>query len=890
MRMTCLFHEILPFCLRMGWREIRRIGTNAVQNAMLIGWLLASTVGQAQISDEGKARSRMKKGKWNQAQQALQKGFRKDSLNTEIHYLYAEFYFSKENPRFNIDSAYRFSLSAIRAYTLAPPRQKERMKRIPLDSMVLLGQRQQIDSAAFERAKSISTEKSYQDFIDRFAFASQINAAIELRDEEAFLDALKVNTYSAFQTYVSKYPDSHRAKEAHNRYEKLLFEDKTRDGKLKHFELFLQNYPSSKYRTEAEQQIFEISTAGGDPESFKEFLQKYPDSGFKKKSLDILHHILKESGIKEFFAVENDSLQQALALEQGYWVAIMKNGKFGFMDQQGREVIAPQYHSVDEEYICGDIRTDFLITSEGVIARNGKNIFEGKPESVINLGFGFLKVTDSVCAHIVHKSGFRFVVPCLENARLVANRFVAVQVTGKWGLVAFNGRELLSPQFDDITSIQNIIIFNKGGRKSVKTHEQVATLADRNPFTETMVFDDVKELDPGRYLVWNGALTGLLNSHLEFIVPFDRHTITKTPYGYKTEKNGKFTVTGVSQDIGQQTFNKVTFYENWLQLEDDQGKKLLNLTSKKIAQAGYDSLWFSNHAAWMLKSDSLIVMLRSGTMHGFSAQTNIQFIKGPDSVAHFYSVEKNKKTVYELMTGQKLFQIEFDEIEFLGHQVFQISRGGKRGLVGMDGKTILPAEYTIILATQKNYASLFKDKKFGLYDLKNRKLIKAAFERNVIPFQEDVFVAFKDGYYGFIGADSKPFGKFEFDEVQVWSDSVALVKKNFLWHVYGIFTGKIFLDKIRDYKAVLNSRNEKIYIYHRENAYGVVSTSQGILIPATFSDIVNVGSDDEPLYFTEKNVEEAGIYVVIYYDHASKLIRRQVFEKEEYDKIYCQDR
>jgi hypothetical protein len=42
-----------------------------------------------------------------------------------------------------------------------------------------------------------------------------------------------------------------------------------------------------------------------------------------------------------------------------------------------------------------------------------------------------------------------------------------------------------------------------------------------------------------------------------------------------------------------------------------------------------------------------------------------------------------------------------------------------------------------------------------------------------------------------------------------------------------------------------------------------------------------------PLYFTEKQVEEAGIYVVIYYDKDGRQLRKQVFETDEYEKIYC---
>jgi len=51
--------------------------------------------------------------------------------------------------------------------------------------------------------------------------------------------------------------------------------------------------------------------------------------------------------------------------------------------------------------------------------------------------------------------------------------------------------------------------------------------------------------------------------------------------------------------------------------------------------------------------------------------------------------------------------------------------------------------------------------------------------------------------------------------------------------------------------------------------------------------ITNLGSEDEPLYFTAKEVEEAGIVVVIYYNKDGKLLRKQVYEDEEYAHIIC---
>ena len=114
-----------------------------------------------------------------------------------------------------------------------------------------------------------------------------------------------------------------------------------------------------------------------------------------------------------------------------------------------------------------------------------------------------------------------------------------------------------------------------------------------------------------------------------------------------------------------------------------------------------------------------------------------------------------------------------------------------------------------------------------------------------------------------------------------------MVKQNFQWIIYNIIEKKIIADKIRDFTWLRNSDEEKLIIYHQENSYGVISNTRGIVLPATYSDIVNLGSDTVPFYFTEKHVEEASIYVVIYYDESGKLIKRQVFEIDDYERIFC---
>jgi hypothetical protein len=125
-------------------------------------------------------------------------------------------------------------------------------------------------------------------------------------------------------------------------------------------------------------------------------------------------------------------------------------------------------------------------------------------------------------------------------------------------------------------------------------------------------------------------------------------------------------------------------------------------------------------------------------------------------------------------------------------------------------------------------------------------------------------------------------------EVTPWSDSVIWVKRNFHWTLLNFLTKEIIIDRIRDFSWIRKSNEENLALIHRENYYGIISNRKGLLIPPKFHEIINLGTPELPFYFTEKGVEEADIYVVIYYNQYGKLVRRQAYEEEEYDRIYCE--
>jgi hypothetical protein len=274
----------------------------------------------------------------------------------------------------------------------------------------------------------------------------------------------------------------------------------------------------------------------------------------------------------------------------------------------------------------------------------------------------------------------------------------------------------------------------------------------------------------------------------------------------------------------------------------------------------------------------------------FSKDFKIDFIKSKDSVLYFFSESKNKKTVFDIASGVKLFTTEFDRIESITATVFLVTRKNKMGLLSRQGKIILPTEYDVIVKGKTEFASLYKNKKFGLLDLKRNKLIKTLYDKNLVALNENLLAASEGQLYGLIGWNGKPLTAFEFDEIQPWIGDIVWAKKNSMWQLYDFRTHKIVIDKVKEYKLSQSIKGEQLAFIQRENLFGVISSTKGIIIPSTFSSVVNIGTEEYPLYFTHKEVEEAGVHVAIYYDKDGKFLRKQVYEEDDFERIFCEGR
>ncbi len=829
----------------------------------------------------------LQRQKWQRAHELLTKALAKDSLNVTAKYVLAQYFFSEENPAFNLDSAYDQVAGAINDFQNTPPKHRERLRRFPLDSALLIDLREKIETAAFNHTKDMKTLDAWIKFIGRFTQSSSMHLAVASRDSIAYQDAVRVNTYQSFQYFFNNYPDAAQVHDAKKEYEKLLFEAKTSDQTLSSFETFLSEYPQSPYRPLAENTIFEYRTSSAETNAFINFIRSNPQSPLVKKAKNILFHLIPEQdrSLKWPSDFTNDSLRTVMKLEQAVLAPVFRNKKFGFMDSEGREIISPQVDSLDQSYLCGNIQEDIISLPGMIIAKNGACLWNKNVTSMDDIGSGYLLVEVDGCKSVIHKTGFEIGESCIDDAKILSGKFIAIQKNGRWSIWTFTGRRLLA-NIDDVFFIKDVAVIIRNDSIKLTSAETLASLPTPESGAVQPEYDEARSMNNDLILVKKGDDTGLVDQSLNEFIPLKQQTLSSFYSGViATDSTGAqiHNYAGKKSEIFQQVLSR----DPWLAVKDSLWKFIDPTTMQTLPQA-YDTIVPHGLFAAGFKKDSVHIFF---SLHKFRKElksNSMEFMPGEDASGFLIVQHNDTKTVFN-NDGQKLFSVKFDKIQYAGEDLFIVHKKEKKGLLTTTGKLLLPVEYDAIGTVNNGLVSLLKSMQFGLFDCNTRKKIPTQYSKNPVPYNKKIITCYKDGQLGFIDWSNKPLSKFEFNEIQFWNDTTALVKKNSEWMLYEISSKKILLDKIKDFKFIQNTPSDKLAIIYQDFNHGVIHNRRGTIIPTTFSYIVNVGSSDKPLYFTEKHVTEASVFVVIYYNGQGKMLRKEIYDQEDYDKIYCDE-
>ena len=122
------------------------------------------------------------------------------------------------------------------------------------------------------------------------------------------------------------------------------------------------------------------------------------------------------------------------------------DGKWGYIDKEGKEVVSPKY----------ELSRDFseglaMVYADGkyvYIDKEGKEVLSPKYERAYDFSEGLARVEADGKYGYIDKEGKEVLSPKYEDAGGFSEGLAAVKVDGKWGYIDKEGKEILRPKYE----------------------------------------------------------------------------------------------------------------------------------------------------------------------------------------------------------------------------------------------------------------------------------------------------------------------------------------------------------------------------------------------------------------------------------------------------------
>ncbi|MCS7004601.1 MAG: WG repeat-containing protein [Cytophagales bacterium] len=850
------------------------------------------------------------KGFFQKTKKILEKTLAKDSSHLTALHLYSLYYLQTKNREYNVDKAHHFALKLLSAHGRIGVKKQRKYAKKGISLQTIVSLIEKIDSLAFQQAFEKHTESAFQDFIHDYPTARQRQRAVFLRDSIAFAKAQEENTHVAYKKFLEKYPDAIQAPLAQQRYETLLYEFETQQGTIDDYERFIQQYPHSPFRAEAETKLYYMFTADNQQETLASFLEKFPDNRHAEHAWWRLWYLTENKAFfleKYPYAPIFQEAKQLYELDTVDFIAFVQNERFGFIDKQGNIRISPIFSAVSEDYLCSTLETDYIIAirndSTCIYNKAGKQLVCSQFEDVYPFGNQAIKVMKNGKFGLLHKAGFELLDCKYEKLEFIDNHIIQAQYQGRWGIIGYLNDVIVPFELEKIiVEREGAIILKKQKWAIAHSHMLLNGLKNKN-LQLLYVYDTVESFGSESHVkVYQNGKVNLF----DFIKAEEVNFFPRTPEGqtrvflYETLKEVPFGWVAQNQSNYALHFLNGNYLENLsavipgtsvCAIQQNEKWGIVSQYGDIVVSCLYDSvvflgedafLLFQGNKKWGYFLHSNLVDLSSYKWFTVQSLRNIG-----EQTRYFIIIEdKNGKKGLLSSRGEMILKPKYDEIYCISDTLFRVSKASKKGLIGLQTQ-LLPLQFDGIIYDSRNQTFvLLATQKFGLYHLPSKKLIKPEYDVMLRHYQDTIWIAKKEKY-GFVSISGNALTPFEFDDIQFWNDTSALVFYKGKWRIYA-FKYALLLDETFDtYKLLCENENEKVILTYRSSGYGLLSNQKNRILPEAYSQIYNIGSLKRPFYVAESHIQKAELYVVLFVNEAGEVVKKDVLKAEDYELFAC---
>lgn len=850
----------------------------------------------------------MNKEKYAKAEKLLIRSLEKDSLNPAAHYLYSRLYLDTAYTQ-DIDTAQYFIQQALAELPEADKKDRRRLRKIDADSASLVAQLQQVDSAAFERAAETHTLEAYNYFLDRYANASQAADARRRRNALAFRAAEEENTYQSYQRFFQTFPQAAEAEEARERYEELLFIANTQTGTLDAYVRFLDAYPETPYRSRLLKNIYQLGTAGHEAEQYARFIRRYSNNLHTREAVNQLYLLHKEqSGPAGFLESYpglpfQDSLRQLVELDKQALLAVLTEDKWQFINEQGTVILPAQFDDVHPDYLCETVAADYIEAIRGlepvVMAKNGSTILQEDYQQLEDLGYGLLRIRQNNQWGLLTKSGRQLLPAAYENISLLGDNLLRVKEYGRQGILTMNGQWLAEPTYDSLARLGDFILLFRNNQIAVSsTGALITSLQNNQPLSHAFNYRQATLADTAHLLVHttNGE-QAVLNQQLETVIPPTSGQIRSYEGGWLLEKDeGIYILDSQGEDILHTPFRQVRVREPWIAYKADSLWGLYNTRLHEATFDVYDSLSILHPHIIVAHKEKQKVALFVGQ------DTVAADLTGTDSYRLLRPVtrtSRQQEQVYLLVSdgnakkiyhhsGRLITQGRYTEVVAPDNQLLMFKSARGTAIADTSGQVLLKPEYEAVGNYQNGYFATLQKSRFGIFNPYKELHIRPQYTVALRPYTDSLLIASKNKRWGIIDHANKAVMPFEYEQLQYWTDSVVLAEQQGAWQFINIHQQEPLYGPCRSLRLIKQTQQESLAIIYTGEGYGVYSSRLGEIIAPTYDDIVNLGTAENPLFYCEKEVKEADLFVVVYMNASGETIYRRAYPRVEWLKLLCE--
>ncbi len=597
----------------------------------------------------------------------------------------ATIYSRNDNPFYDIDSAYRYILISDSTWNLSKQRKKEKWAHYGWTQNGIDSLKQIVSAQFYVIAKNKKTVKEYTRFITMHPWADEYSKALYSRDSLAFHEAVAVNTSESYKNYMETYPESEFFEIAKQNYFHAQFLELTGDGSLESYKEFVAKFPNSPLRYEADSMIYLFVTEPNTEDSYREFITDYSGNKLILKGWQEFYQVYlfdySKERMLEFLQLYPTALNKLDVEKDIMWydsilLPFFEEESAGLMNTSGETILLPRY-----EYLSESFDGLFLFGKNeklGIINRNGDLILNADFDVISYLSKGRFVVEKDEVLGLVDRNG-RVLLPCeLDDIGNLKNGLVYLSKNDKYFYTDYNGRRKIDSSYIDATDFMNDFAI-------VENEEGYGVINLSGEYVISPIHNKLKWLNDSILSYSEGSKWGMIS--------LLNDTITIAKYDYIGEFKDGFSIASK---------NDTLLYLN------ENGKNEFNQ-------------YFSTFPNVRVKGEFVngtAIVNRGGEYGRINLQGDIITDIEYENLAlgtKFIPFEEDGFWGILSLSNKVIVESKFDRVELIKEKYAIVNYEDSLGVIGVDGKLIIPIKYKSIAHVADNAFSVFDGIKYGLY-------------------------------------------------------------------------------------------------------------------------------------------------------------------------------